>query len=99
MRPQPKPPKAMARYTALFSWIRKVLKNTARSHLRRLPRALKNTNRTYTTYMPNSSDSPGFIPPHGGYENLLSFQKARIVYDGTVRFCERFLNKRDRTYD
>src|SRR3989442_6556570 len=41
----------------------------------------------------------GFIPPHGGYENLLSFQKARIVYDGTVRFCERFLDKRDRTCD
>ena len=38
-----------------------------------------------------------FIPPHGGYEDLLSFQKARIVYDGTVRFCERFLEKRDRT--
>ena len=41
----------------------------------------------------------GFIPPHGGYESLLSFQKARIVYDGTVRFCERLLQKRDRTYD
>src|SRR6266699_2689347 len=27
------------------------------------------------------------------------FQKARIVYDGTVRFCERFLKKSDRTYD
>ena len=40
-----------------------------------------------------------FIPAHGGYEDLLSFQKARIVYDGTVRFCERFLQKRDRTYD
>lgn len=40
-----------------------------------------------------------FIPPHGGYEGLLSFQKARIVYDGTVRFCERFLQKRDRTVD
>jgi four helix bundle suffix protein len=38
-----------------------------------------------------------FIPPHGGYENLLSFQKARIVYDGTVRFCERFLKQGDRT--
>ena len=38
-----------------------------------------------------------FIPPHGGYEDLLSFQKARIVYDGTVRFCERFLDRRDRT--
>src|SRR5213592_4321434 len=40
-----------------------------------------------------------FIPPHGGYENLLSFQKARIVYDGTVRFCERFMGRRDRTVD
>src|SRR5438270_13387015 len=40
-----------------------------------------------------------FIPPHGGYQDLLSFQKARIVYDGTVRFCERFLKKSDRTYD
>ena len=38
-----------------------------------------------------------FIPPHGGYQNLISFRKARIVYDGTVRFCERFLDKRDRT--
>lgn len=40
-----------------------------------------------------------FIPSHGGYEKLLSFQKARIVYDGTVRFCARFLDKRDRTVD
>lgn len=40
-----------------------------------------------------------FIPPHGGYEDLLSFQKARIIYDGTVRFCERFLKPGDRTID
>jgi four helix bundle suffix protein len=40
-----------------------------------------------------------FIPAHGGYQELLSFQKARIVYDGTMRFCERFLQRRDRTYD
>ena len=40
-----------------------------------------------------------FIPPHGGYEQLLSFQKARIVYDGTVWFCKHYLDKRDRTYD
>src|SRR5579864_8633951 len=45
------------------------------------------------------SDGTAFVPAHGGYGNLLSFQKARIVYDGTVRFCERFLQKRDRTYD
>jgi len=41
----------------------------------------------------------GFIPPHGGYQDLLSFQKARLVFDGTVRFCERFLKRSDRTCD
>ncbi|MBN1764118.1 MAG: four helix bundle protein [Sedimentisphaerales bacterium] len=40
-----------------------------------------------------------FIPPHGGYKDLLSYQKAEIVYDATVRFCKRFLDKRDRTVD
>ena len=40
-----------------------------------------------------------FIPPHGGYENLLSFQKARVVFDGTARFCNRFVDKRSRTHD
>jgi len=40
-----------------------------------------------------------FIPPHGGYEELISFQKARIVYDGTMRFCDRFVDKRSRTTD
>jgi four helix bundle suffix protein len=40
-----------------------------------------------------------FIPPHGGYEELLSFQKARVVYDATVHFCRRFLSRRDRTID
>ena len=48
---------------------------------------------------PVDRNYPGFIPPHGGYENLLSFQKARIVYDATVRFCGRFLDRRDRTVD
>jgi four helix bundle suffix protein len=45
------------------------------------------------------SNPAGFIPPHGGYEQLLSYQKARIVFDATVYFCNRFLDKRDRTYD
>jgi four helix bundle suffix protein len=40
-----------------------------------------------------------FIPPHGGYPNLLSYRKAEIVFDATVYFCSRFLDKRDRTYD
>lgn len=45
------------------------------------------------------SEPAGFIPPHGGYQDLFSFQKAQIVYDATVYFCQRFLDKRDRTYD
>jgi four helix bundle suffix protein len=40
-----------------------------------------------------------FIPPHGGYKNLLSYQKSEIVYDATVRFCDRFFYPRDRTRD
>lgn len=40
-----------------------------------------------------------FIPLHGGYKRLHSYQKAQIVYDATVYFCGRFLEKRDRTYD
>ncbi len=41
----------------------------------------------------------GFIPPHGQYRKLLSYQKAEVVYDITVRFCGRFLDRRDRTVD
>ena len=40
--------------------------------------------------------SKGFIPPHGGYKNLLSYQKAEIVYDATVYFCDRFIASRSR---
>lgn len=46
-----------------------------------------------------ASRPPTFLPPHGGYEQLLSYQKARIVYDGTVRFCDRFIDRRSRTHD
>jgi len=46
-----------------------------------------------------ASDPKGFIPPHGGYDSLRSHQKAQIVFDATVYFCRRFLDKRDRTYD
>lgn len=40
-----------------------------------------------------------FIPKHGGYRKLLSYRKAEIVHDLTVRFCARFLDRRDRTVD
>ncbi len=43
--------------------------------------------------------SKGFIPAHGGYRNLLSYRKAEIVYDATVYFCDRFIDRRSRTHD
>lgn len=39
------------------------------------------------------------IPPHGGYRNLKSFQIGQLIYDVTVRFCDRFINRRSRTHD
>lgn len=42
---------------------------------------------------------PNLIPSHGGYRNLKSFQSAEIVYDATVKFCDRFIDKHSRTHD
>ncbi len=36
---------------------------------------------------------------HGGYRRLRSFRITEIIYDGTVAFCDRFVNKRSRTHD
>ncbi|MBK8806790.1 MAG: four helix bundle protein [Bacteroidales bacterium] len=44
-------------------------------------------------------NSEGFIPKHGGYRNLITYQKAEIIYDGTFYFTKRFFNKYDRTID
>jgi len=42
---------------------------------------------------------PGLIPAHGGYRELKSYQNSEIVYDATVRFCDRFVDRRSRTHD
>jgi restriction system protein len=39
------------------------------------------------------------IPAHGGYRELKSFQHAELVYDSTVKFCDRFIDRRSRTHD
>jgi len=39
------------------------------------------------------------IPKHGGYRNLKSFQIAQLVYDVTVRFCNRYIERCSRTHD
>ena len=45
------------------------------------------------------NNNEGFIPLHGGYRNLITYQKAEIIYDGTIYFTKRFFNKYDRTID
>jgi len=46
-----------------------------------------------------NNNSKGFIPLHGGYKNLITYQKSEIIYDGTIYFTRRFFNKYDRTID
>ena len=41
----------------------------------------------------------GFIDPHGGFRNLKSYQMSEIVYDATVAFCDRLIDRRSRTHD
>jgi len=45
----------------------------------------------------HDSNSP--LMPHGGYEKLRSYKVAEVVYDATVVFCDRFVDKRSRTHD
>jgi len=39
------------------------------------------------------------IGAHGGYRKLRSFQTAQMIYDATVIFCERFIERTSRTRD
>src|SRR5207237_10673913 len=79
---------------------------------RRLPSIGDGSRKTYRSYRSyrtygeidseapmSNSKLPGFIPPHGNYRELLSYQKAEVVYDLTFRFCQRFLTRGDRTID
>jgi hypothetical protein len=45
----------------------------------------------------DTTNSAGFIPTHGGYRNLITYQKAEIIYDGTFYFTNRFFHQYDRT--
>jgi four helix bundle suffix protein len=52
------------------------------------------TDRTNRTYDPRA-----LIPSHGGYRKLKSYQATEIIYDATVAFCNRFIDRRSRTHD
>jgi four helix bundle suffix protein len=41
----------------------------------------------------------GIIGAHGGYRELKSYKGAEIIYDATVVFCDRFVERKSRTHD
>jgi restriction system protein len=47
----------------------------------------------------NISANSKRLRPSGGYRRLRSFQAATVIYDATVSFCARFMDKRSRTVD
>ena len=64
-----------------------------------MPKPAKNaTNATDATdtARPSRSSHPsrGFIPPHGGYKELFSYPKTQIIYDATICFCDRFIDRK-----
>ncbi len=47
----------------------------------------------------HKSGAEALLPRHGGYRKLKSFQLAQLVYDLTVRFCDRYIDRFSRTHD
>lgn len=48
---------------------------------------------------PSGQSEERILKKHGGYRQLKSFQVAQLVYDLTVRFCDRYIDRRSRTHD
>jgi four helix bundle suffix protein len=44
-------------------------------------------------------ERPQILQPSGGYEKLVSYQVAKLLYDVTVRFVDRYIPKGSRTSD
>lgn len=45
------------------------------------------------------SADESLIPKHGGYRKLKTFQLAELIYDVTVLFCDKYIDRRSRTHD
>lgn len=58
---------------------------------------------TYPSNKSNSSNSnfnnERLLFKHGGYRNLKSYQMSTLVFDLTVEFCRKFIDRKSRTYD
>ena len=57
------------------------------------------TNRAKPPSQAAGEPADSLLPKHGGYRHLKSFQVAQLAYDVTVRFCDRYIDRRSRTHD
>lgn len=64
---------------------------------RRDPRLMARNEHHHQNGREGSAHREPLIPKHGGYRKLKSFQLAQLVYDVTVRFCNRYIDRRSRT--
>jgi four helix bundle suffix protein len=58
--------------------------------------SVKNTDRHG---QPRTGNDDSLIPKHGGYENTKTWQLADLIYDITVLFCDKYVDRRSRTHD
>ena len=59
----------------------------------------QNTQSSQISQNPQSPQKLIFLPQHGHYRNLRVYQVTEMIYDITFHFCQRFLQKGDRTID
>ena len=64
-----------------------------------LKSALKENNLRQCRIRINIMEQERLIPRRGNYKKLLSYQKTEVIYEMTYYFCERFLQRGDRTID
>ena len=46
-----------------------------------------------------SNEQEALLPKHGGYKHTKTWQLADLIYDVTVRFCDKYVDRRSRTHD
>jgi len=51
------------------------------------------------TYPAQPNDARRLVRPHTNYRELKPFQVSEVIYDATVKFCDRFIDLRSRTHD
>ena len=66
------------------------------------PKALKDP-KDFKDFNPKEKGEPTMpeklIRPSGNYRKLLSYQKTEVIYEMTFYFCQKYLQKGDRTID